>query len=541
MEPIQGIGVWICDCGGTLADRLHVEAILRNLGDLPEVAWVKCHTALCRPEGLEAWKTAVGGHTVDGVVIGACSPALHEETFRTASKEAGLNPYVLAMANIREQCAWVHSDPAVATQKAVHLIRRALHRATLQEPVEQREIPVEERVLVIGGGLAGLEATCALVQLGRPVTLIEREDRLGGHLNEIFYLYEDATSPAEWVASREQTIRNHPDVEIWTQTEIADLKGHVGHFRATLKGKHGQRKKNFGAIIVATGFHVVSPLPEWDGSERVTTLLGLQRMVDLPGRIGIVLDGSGGDPAVITGSALCTAMRIRERFGSEVCLLCQNMRVSTDDVEKLYGQAQDRGVLLFKYEEKPQFTVGDEGVECTFSDVLLKSEIRLNVDLVAFSEQIGPSLGTEGLADMLDLHLGPKGYVQDDEVWVLPVRSNRRGIFLAGGCRGPADTLSVLMDARAAAEQADQVLSGGKLVLDRNKAIIDPDKCVFCLACIRTCPVGAIRPDYTQEGAAEIVEEACEACGICAAECPAKAIQLTGFTDEQMLTEVAFA
>ena len=538
----MGVGVFLCDCGGTLKDRLRMEALSEFAQTIEGVEGVQVQPRLCGKVGRERIAAGIREMGGDRVVVVGCSPDILEEAIRGALETEGLNPYLWAVANIREQCAWVHEDADRATEKAKRLIAAAAARVKLLEPIARKEVPVTPHVLVIGGGLAGLETSRVLGDLGCAVTLVEREERLGGQLRKISYLYEEDLNPEDLVRGLVDRVTEHASVTVRTSMEVAKVEGQIGRFRVSLSNGNGVRTMDFGAIVTATGAEAVSPVGEYElPPDRFTTLLALQKMIQgqkkLPGRIALILDMDQEDGSVLTGAALRTAVVIRKRSPSEVYLLCRNMRVAGDALESLYALARELGVVVFKMEERPEIALGDYTAMFSFKDVLSGSNIRLECDLAAFAERVGPNGDSEQLGEVLGVRLGPEHYLQDDNVWLSPTDSNRKGIFLTGACRGLMDVQRTLVDAQTAAMKAYELLAGGKWVFDADKAEVDPDKCVLCLTCVRSCPMRAIEVDWERE-VAKVMEEACNACGICAAECPAKAIELRGVTDAQMAADM---
>ncbi len=538
----MGVGGFICDCGGTRRERLRIEELAEFAHTIEGVEGVQVQPRLCGKAGQERIVSGIREIGVDRVVVVGCSPDILEGTIREALETEGLNQYLWAVANVREQCAWVHEDQDAATEKAKGLIAAAVARVKLLEPIARKEVAVTPRVLVIGGGLAGLETSRVLGDLGCAVTLVEREKRLGGQLRNISYLYEEDLNPEDLVRGLVDRVTEHASVTVRTSTEVAKVGGQIGRFRVALSNGNGAQTVDFGAIVAATGAEAVSPVGEYElPSDRFTTLLALQKMIrsreKLPRRIALILDMDQEDGSVLTGVALRTAVAIRERSPSEVYLLCRNMRVAGDGLESLYASAREMGVVVFKMEEQPEIALGDYTAVFSFKDVLSGSKVRLECDLAAFSERVGPNGDLERLGELMGIRFGPEGFLQDDNVWQFPTDSNRKGIFLAGACRGLMDVQGTLVDAQAAAVKAYELLAGGKWIFDADKAEVDPDKCVLCLTCVRSCPMRAIEVDWERE-VARVMEEACDGCGICGAEGPATAMELRGVTDAQVRAEV---
>ncbi|MFH1009593.1 MAG: FAD-dependent oxidoreductase [Candidatus Latescibacterota bacterium] len=535
----MAVGVLVCDCGETFGKTLQTDVLTEFARGIDGVKSVKVISCLPGKAERDQITAAIREMRTDRIVVVGASPGAANERFRGAMSSAGKNPHLLAMANVREQCGWVHGEGA--TEKAKGLIISAVARVKLMNPIPRREVVVTPHVLVIGGGLAGLETSRVLGDLGCDVTIVEREAHLGGRLGEISYLHQEGLHPEHLMRRLIDEVTACASVTVSTSTEVTKVTGQIGHFRVALSDGNKVQTRDFGAIVVASGTQVTSPVSEYGlPSDRFTTLLTLQKMIRtsnrLPKRIALILDMDQEDGSVLTGAALRTAVAIRERSSSEVFLLCRNMRVSEGPLESLYGRAREMGVVVFKMEERPEITLGDYTATFTFPDALSGKNVALACDLAAFGERVGPNTNLEDLGEILGVRSGPGQFLQEDNVWLSPTRSNREGIFLAGTCRGMMGVEATLVDAQAAAMEAYEVLAGGKLLFDADRAEVDADKCVLCLTCVRSCPMKAIEVDPERQ-VAQVMEEACRACGICAAECPAKAIELRGYTDAQLLAE----
>ncbi len=555
MKREADIAVFICRCGGTLKEALDIEQLSLFAGKLPGVGYLRTRSALCTKSGLEALRSEVKKASPSRVVVAACSPLLCESQFREALRNTGINPYLLTIANIREQCAWVCQERERATEKAKRLIQAAVRRSTLLEPIQCQKFSVHRDVLVVGAGIAGLQCSLCLAEMGHKVFLIEKQPRLGGHTALLPHLYqENSISPQKLIAAMLNQVEDSDRIKVFTSTELLDLKGQVGEFTATVNTPQGPCSLSVGAVVVATGYSASPTEENLRGSQRVTTLLGLEKMLSegqksrlLPWssphrlrNVAFVLDQTSEQEKIATGAALKDSLLLKERFGCEVYIFCKNIRVATDGLEQLYRTARQRGTVIVKY-SGPLAISTDNSKPCVQTrDELSGTEIRYECDLLVLADNLLPREETERLAPLLKVNLGPDGFYQDDNPWQLPVCSNREGIFLVGACRGEMDIQQALTDAEAAAGSVHGLLGKGVVTKDLDTASIDPDKCVLCLNCLRTCPNHAIQIDHEKEAAA-VIELACQSCGNCASECPAKAIQLVNYTDSQMLAQTEAA
>ncbi|MCK4591172.1 MAG: hydrogenase iron-sulfur subunit [Candidatus Latescibacteria bacterium] len=557
MKREANIDLFICRCGGTLKEALDIEELSRFAGKLPGVGYVRTHSALCTKPGLETLQAEVKKSSPSRVVIAACSPLVCENQFREVLRKTGINPYLLTIANIREQCAWVCRDKQMATEKAKRLLQTAVGRSAPLEPIQCQEFPVNRDVLVVGGGITGLQCSLRLAEMGHKVFLVEKQSHLGGHTALLPHFYqENPISPQQLIAGMLDRVQGlgSDRIEVLTSAELLDLKGQVGGFMATVNTPKNTLTLPVGTVVVATGYNASPPEEDLRRLQKVITLLELEKALgngqksrllpwSSPHRlrnVAFILDQTSEQDKTATGAALKDSILLKERFGCEVYLFCKNMRVAGDGLEELYRTARQRGTVIVKYSDPLAISTDNSRLGVQAKDELSGAEFRYECDLLVLADTLLPQEETKKLAALLKVNLGPDGFYQDDNPWQLPVGSNREGIFFVGASRGQMDIQQALTDAEAAAGSIHQLLGKGVVTKDLDTASIDPDKCVLCLNCLRTCPNHAIQIDHEKE-AAVVVELACQSCGTCASECPAKAIQLANYTDDQMLAETELA
>jgi heterodisulfide reductase subunit A len=540
------IGVFLCDCGKSLAN-IDFPRVMVATEKCPDVVHVGLSSDLCLREGIEVMLSNIKGKGISRVVIAACSPELKEAAFRKALEETGLNPNLLSMANIREQCSWAHDGDV--TQKAVDLIGMAVEKARFLKPLEKTEIPVNKDVLVVGGGFSGMKAALGLSNLGFTTTLIESGSALGGKLDEFEGFYGFKTNPRETLGLIRKAVEESRDIEVLTSVELTRGAGEVGNFSVRIKKGGQEFPRSFGAIIFATGYRAESSPNDFEFSpgvnliprqKLVEMLRGPERLDQRPEAIGFVLDVSDENSRLPTLSTLNDALAVKEKLGSEVYVLCKSLKVDSEGMEKLYREVRDRGVVFLKFQERPRICSDDGRVKVQLKDVLLGDEVALSCDFLVAEERILPSEGTEALNSMLNTRTDSRGFCQDENVNLYPVSCERKGIFSVGPCRGDVDIARASTDIASAVMSVYELLGAGRAVVEAEKVQVDPQKCRTCLTCIRVCPHGAIRLvrlDSERE-VAQISDLACEGCGICAAICPAKAIEFEGYADEQILAEV---
>jgi heterodisulfide reductase subunit A len=232
----ERIGVYICHCGHNIAGTVDVEAVSEWAADLPGVVVSRDYKFMCSSLGQELVEEDIKEAGLTRVVVAACSPHMHEPTFRRACERAGLNPYLFEMANIREHGSWVHSDdPAAATEKSKAIIAGAVHRVAHHEPLEAMVVPVEERTMVVGGGIAGINSALELANAGYPVILVEREPSIGGHMAQFDKTFPTLDCSACILTPKMFDVGNHPNIELLTYSEVEAVEGYVGNFTVTVR------------------------------------------------------------------------------------------------------------------------------------------------------------------------------------------------------------------------------------------------------------------------------------------------------------------
>ena len=540
------IGLFLCDCGGSLTN-INFPKVKEALEKLEGIAFVDISHALCLEESRKAITSRILKEKVNRVVIAACSPELCENKFIKLLEEIGFNSNLLSIANIREQCSWVHEGDV--TEKALELTRMAVNKARLLQPVERNEVQVNKDVLVVGGGFSGMKSALELSQFETKTTIVEREPSLGGRLKQLDYFYGFKTSPREMLDSMTEAVKKNKNIEVLTSAEVAEVQGEAGNFTVRIRGKNKEFSRNFGAIIFATGYRTEVSDPDFETKPGVNIisqqkladmLLAPERLARRPETIGFILDLSDENSRLPTLATLNNALAIKDKLGSETYVFCKNLKVDSEGLERLYRTTRERGVTFLKFEGTPQIHMVDSKVKVEVRDILIGEDVTLFCDFLVAEEKTLPSYGTEALNFMLGTDTDSRGFYQEENVHLYPTASARKGLFFVGGCRGNSDPYRVLADVSSAIMSIQELLATGKAVVEAEKVKADPQKCRACLTCIRICPHKAIRLARvdTEKWVAEIKDLACDRCGICAAICPAKAIKFEGYSDEQILAEV---
>jgi len=547
MPEKKTTALFICDCGGTIGKSIDIEKIESEFKDAADLSIFR-HSALCRPEGASFITESIRNSTSDCAVIAACTPTMFQKEFAQAAQKANVNSSMIARANIREQCAWLKLEKSRATHIALSAIESAINRCSLLEPFKPLREQATQKVLVLGGGVAGMQAAKLLAESGIAVTVIEKTNQLGGNSARLPYPYQPGRNGDNPLSIAQKLINNVKEekrIEILLESRLESLQGQVGNFKATIVTPGGSLSRKIGAVIVAVGYESSYPMEKL-GLDRTTALLSLMELEPLLAagklkrekcrRVAFVLDLFRQDSKLICAAALRSAIMFREKYNNEVFFICRSVRVNAEGLEILYQQARDAGVVVIKFDQNPNITSDGLNTWIEINDAWSGGPVVIESDLAVFGDLLTPNTHLDGLKRILNVDLGPNSFFQDDNVWLSPVMSNRRGIYFAGGCLAERDIPESILDAESAVNQVRRILSGKDDFIDARKAVIDTDKCILCLTCIRSCPHKAIDIDYNREAAVS-TDQACWGCGVCAAECPAKAIQLRDFTDEQILTE----
>jgi len=562
-EPPR-VGVFLCRCTPTLDGVIDVEDVAAWARTQPDVAHVQVVDYGCFDAGQDAIRAAIREHNLNRVVVGACSHRTHEPLFQKVTRQAGLNPYLMEMVNLREHCAWVHvDDPEGATRKAKAMLATALARVRLAEPVYKEAVVPEPRALVIGGGVSGMTAALTIADAGYEVVLVEREPELGGNLRYVYYVAE-GEDPQRLLRDLVNRVVGHERIRVLTRTEVVSHTGRVGEYRSVLRtttrtGETVETEVRHGVTIVATGGR------EWRGSvymygrdPRVVTSMELEQMIvhrperiaDLDTVVFIQCVWPEGEVGYCSRICCTNTMKnaIRIKMLNPDCRVVVLYRdiVTYGFREAVYTEARRRGVIFMRYDDEHMPTIRSVGpqLELVAWDPSLRREVALYPNLVSLSMAVLPSEGTERLARILDVPLSREGFFIEAHLKMRPMDFVGEGIFVCGMAHYPKFIEECIANAQATAGRALTVLTKDKFYIGGVVARVDQSKCVGCLTCVRACPFGIPKVRYTDigvggiRGAAYIEPALCQGCGTCTAECPAKAIQLVAYKDEQVLAQV---
>ncbi len=561
------IGVYICHCGINIANTVDVEGVRDYARTLPNVTVARDYTYMCSDPGQGLIMEDIHEHGLDKVVVSACSPRMHELTFRNAIEAAGLNPYCLEIANIREQCSWVHPDKEVGTVKAKALVASAVAKASLLEPLVEREVGVTKAALVIGGGVAGIQAALDVAEAGFPVYLVEKDDRLGGRAVTLSRTYPLMEYADELLNPGLSALLNHPQATVLLNSRVTEVSGYVGNFEATIETASEEiastRKVKVGALVIATGYDPFDPRrkPEFGYGRypQVMTALEFESLVSPGGPTGGKLLVAGREPRDVVfikcvgsrdrtvGNPYCSrvccmftakqAHLVQQMLpAANVTVLYMDVRAHGKGFEEYYDQVRETGVT-YRRGNPGEITQAGDRVSVRVEDTFLGEFVDLEADLVVLATGMVPRPETDQIAQLLKLSHSADGFLLEAHPKLRPVDTASDGIYLAGCVQGPKDITDTVAQAKAAAVSAMIPFARGVVKVESATCTVDDELCAGCGMCEEICPYGALKLD-TRQGVMRANVVLCKGCGACAATCPSNAITLMHFTPRQVMAQM---
>ena len=658
---MQRIGVFVCHCGTNIAATVDVKAVAEALSHENGVVYSVDYQYMCSESGQNMIKDAIRDYALTGIVVCSCSPRMHEATFRKTAQAAGLNPYMVEIANIREQCSWIHKDVKEATEKAVILGRAAIAKVTLNAPLQAGESPVTKRALVIGGGIAGIQTALDIAEAGFEVDIVEKKPTIGGKMTQIDKTFPTLDCAACILTPKMVECAQNEKIKIYSYSEVESVTGFVGNFSVKIKkkaryvdetkctgcglctekcpqkkvpnefnlgmdnrravyipfaqavpkvatidpnyctmlktGKCGVCSKvctagaidykqtdviveeKYGAIVAATGFEPIS-VEKYDEyaysqSKDVITSLEFERLTNAAGPTsGTLLRPSDGrHPHTIVfiqcvgsrctpekGKSYCSkiccmytakyAMLTREKYpDTDVYVFTIDVRTPGKNFDEFYRRAvEEYGVHYIKGAVGKVSPRADGTLDVQGSDLIMNEQLHINADLVVLAAAIEPDKSARPLATMLTASMDTNDFFTEAHPKLRPVESPTAGIFLSGMCQGPKDIPETVSQASACAAKVIGLLAKDKLVTNPCIAGSNEMLCNGCGQCANVCPYGAITyiekefvmPDRSKKirRVASVNPAVCQGCGACTVTCPSGAMDLSGFTNKQIMAEV---
>ena len=629
------VGVYVCHCGKNIAGVVRVSEAVEFAKGLENVVMAREDPYLCAEPGQKQIMADIAEYGLNRVVIAACSPKLHEPTFRGTLANAGLNPYLLEMANIREHCAWVHhADGGAATEKSFDLIRMAVAKARLLEPLENRRVSTQKRALVLGGGVAGMQAALDLADMGIPVILVEKSPFLGGKLRDWSRIHPSMERAESLILPMGTRVLSHPLISVFTDSEVTDFSGYIGNFRATVtrrprgvlpacdlcgkcmeacpvSGEDGRRAIGIpspgvnpammaidfslctrcgdcaeacprdairldeaetdqvfevGAVVAAVGFDLfpAESRPQYGYGEvpAVLTSVEMEALLKTPARKGPLTHPGTGRPVRRVAFIQCVGSRDPEgnRYCSRICCMValkqakellerdpsleitvyyRDIRTIKKPDEDLYREVRDKGVRFIRGVTQSVTRDGD-GAVVTFHSEVTDSVLADAADMVVLSLGSVPPADRDRVKSVLKLGTSDDGFFLEAHPKLKPLDTAIDGVFLAGACQAPKNAAESITQGSGAAARVAGLLTKDHLELDGIVAFVNYDACHGeCLLCMKQCPFSAIEPIVLDgKKKPRIIEAACKGCGTCAGACPHEAMQLKGFTKEQLYAQI---
>ncbi len=553
------VGVFVCHCGANIGRVVDVPSVVEYASTLDNVVHAQENLFACSTDTARQITDAIREKGLNRVVVAACTPRTHEPLFRETVREGGINPYYFEFANIREHCSWVHSrEKEKATQKAKDIVRMSVARAALLEPLQEFELPVDKRGLVVGGGIAGMTSALSLANQGFEVYLVEKDTDLGGMARRIHYTLE-GMDVQSYLNDIIRQVYQHPSIHVATDATITESSGYVGNFTTKVKSGGRVREIHHGISIIATGAEEYKPTEYLYGKDnRVFTLLELEQQI------------AKGEPRVINSQSLvmiqCVGCRQEDRnYCSRICcsqaiknaLKLKEINPQMDiyiiyrDVmsygfkEDYYREAANREVKFIRYEpdDKPQVEAVEEGgqhiLRVTVTDPILGKKLAIDTDLLALAAAVIPSAKNNEISRLLKVPLNQDGFFQEAHVKLRPVDLATDGIFLCGIAHYPKHISETISQAYGAASRAATILTKDSVIASGAICEVDENECVACGACISICKYGAIEFVDTPPGKrARVNPILCKGDGLCNSKCPTGAISLKHFTDEEIFAQI---
>lgn len=559
------IGVYVCWCGTNIAKVVDVEKVAEEVKNLDGVIISKSYHYMCSDPGQEMILKDIKEYDLKRVVVAACSPRIHELTFRKALEKAGLNPYMFQMANIREQVSWVHAEKDFATQKAIELVKGAIHRVRLHEPLEKRSVEVDDKTLVVGGGISGITAALTIADAGKKVYLIEKSNVLGGHVAQIDLLFPSLQHASKMVKAKIQKLEQHPNIQVFLNTEIEKLTGYIGNFETHLN--HGSdRDLKFGNIILATGIKPFVPdkLKSYGYGKlsNIITSNEFEKML-LQGKIRtqegmepkhiviIHCVGSRNSKYHEYCSRTCcsTALKYVHQINSalpqaNIYDIYADMRAFGKGCEELYTSASKNNVAFLMFDQEndlPQINKAENGegsiLVIKFNEKLSGESVKVKADMVILMVAMEAKDDAKKTSQTFGISVDKNHFYLEKHPKLDPVATTTDGVYVVGGCQSPKGMIESISQARAASARVLATIAQKEVEIEVTTSMVTEEVCCGCQTCISVCPYSAI--SFLEDKNVSFVNEVlCKGCGTCTSACPTGAIHSKHFSYKQILSQI---
>ncbi|MGA1848067.1 MAG: FAD-dependent oxidoreductase [Thermoplasmatota archaeon] len=547
------VGVFICHCGINIAGVIDIHEVTDFARTLPYVSYADDETFTCSADSLERMKEKIIDLGLNRIVVASCTPRTHEPLFQDTLKEAGLNPHLFEMVNLRDQNSWVHRNyPELATKKAKETVSMGIAKVTEMNPVSHHKIPVIQEALVIGGGIAGMSSALSIADQGFKVHLIEKEEELGGLLKDI-HLGAGDEDPQQLLVETISKVLAHPNVEVHVGTELEEINGYVGNFTSKLRKGGSSEMVQHGIVVVATGSVAYEPIEYSYGKSddiirqkefEKDLAAGADYLKELKEVVMVQCVGSRNDEHPYCSRVCCTnalknAVKLKElNPETAVYVLYRDIRSYGFREDRLYRKARKLGVLFIRFEKDDEPVVSVKGGKITVKskELVLNREITFHPDKLVLSTGMVPGENLV-LAQKLKIPLNADGFYSEAHMKLRPVDFSADGLFLAGTAHSPRFIEETILQAQATGSRAATILSREYLETKGNVARVSARNCAGCQLCLEICPYDAIEYDEDKR-IVNVNEILCQGCGACAAICPSGTSQQSSFTKKQILSMI---
>jgi heterodisulfide reductase subunit A len=552
-EPIR-IGVFVCHCGINIGGVADVPAIVEYAKTLPHVEYAGANLFTCSEDTQVKMKEVIQEESLNRVIVASCTPRTHEALFRETCRESGLNPYLFEMANIRDQCTWVHmGEPEKATEKAKDLVRMAVARAPTLEQLYEIPQPICQEALVVGGGVAGMTAALELAEQGFKAYLIEKEDKLGGQALKLHTTWKDEKIQP-YLEELVKSVNENPMIDVHLQTQIKEVHGTVGNFTCKLADAQGRETEvSYGTAIIANGGEIYRP-EEYFYGEDPNILLSLdmdQEIMQNTDRLKAVNTAvfiqcvGSREPDRPYCSKVCCTHSIKNELtlkelnpDMDIYILYRDIR-TYGEREDLYREARLKGVRFIRYEmdDKPRIEKKNGRLRVTVKDQVIKMHVEIDADIITLASAVIPRDDNHVFSELFKVAMTQDGFFMEAHAKLRPVDFASAGMFVCGLAHGPKAIDEAISQAKAAVSRACMILSHKERMAGGAVAEVDPDLCAICLTCVRVCPFSVPQIDF-ENAVAMIDPGSCRGCGICASMCPNNAIQVKHYKDSQIIPKL---
>jgi heterodisulfide reductase subunit A len=557
----ERIGVYICHCGGNISDYVDVAQMRDLVKNEQGVVVSKNVMFACADSNQKEMIRDIQDEKLDAIVVASCSPKLHLHTFRNVAKRAGINPYNYTQVNIREQCSWAHSDtPAEASVKAAGLIRAGIQKVSSSEALENIEVSSTHAAVVIGAGVSGMRSAIALANMGNQVYLLEKENKVGGHVAALKELFTGNQTGANIISSLEKEVRNNANITLFTQAHVEKVTGSIGNFFVELIVGNETLRVKAGAIMVATGYDNYLPKDGEFGFKQLPGVITLPEFRELVDNSkdsltynnhkiksiayiycvgGRQLKGENKYCSrVCCTTAIHSSLLVHEKFDAVTAYHIYRDIRTYGKQEILYEKSSKQGDIYLKFDEKNPPSVEPSGNRLLVKvrdDLTKKRELEIETDLVVLVTGIVPRSDYTDISGKLKIPVGNDKFFNEIHPKLRPVETVIDGIFLGGSCQGPKNISESVQSALSAAAKINVLTKNPTISLEPIIARVDFDKCTWCGKCAEVCEYDAVSPIemYSKE-VASINASTCKGCGICTPVCPVDAIDIAQYTNDEI-------